>query len=493
MWLGDARRRLQETLENDQRGKVLKEAGLPLYLKLAFQEARWWRSFDPVGECFLSDDLPGIIDQLFTRLSEPGNHGQIIVRHALGFLTAARYGLTEDEMLSLLAASDVVWKDFEETKKHDLPQRMLSEAGRQERQLPVIVWSRLYLDLEPYLTERAAPGGTTVAFYHRTIEEHFSRFLLAGTPGRFWHASLAHYFAAQPVWPDGRRVLANQRKLSELPYQLKSGELWDNFEETVTDVEFLHAKVISGLGWDLVKDYSFYQQRHSPRAPLIAELSRLLAVRIGWLSRRPDSFLTEIVTEITTESPVSKAFLQKTADILAEAGRPFLIKVVGGPAFRAGTTYTSPINCSISPDGQFLAIADRACRLSLLNADTGGVLWSDALPGRALLVWFTQSEPPVISVVCQYGIRTYGTDGTVLTALGGSNMEGYSSAARVRLLSPEKVATLSEWIHMNAGSEAEMEPWDVWDLAAGIHSRVGRDQIPAEDWRADSERNRSLT
>ena len=34
-----------------------------------------------------------------------------------------------------------------------------------------MVWSRLSLDLEPYLTERAAPGGTVMTFYHRQVAE----------------------------------------------------------------------------------------------------------------------------------------------------------------------------------------------------------------------------------------------------------------------------------------------------------------------------------
>ena len=62
--------------------------------------------------------------------------------------------VTEDEMLAALAANDSVWEDFEKAKKHDLPHDLLTEAGKGNRLLPVIVWSRLYMDLEPYLAER---------------------------------------------------------------------------------------------------------------------------------------------------------------------------------------------------------------------------------------------------------------------------------------------------------------------------------------------------
>jgi hypothetical protein len=178
LWLKDGKR----TLRDDQRAKVLAESGLPLYQKLAFEEARLWRSVDPIDKCVLGDGLPGIIERLFARLSEPGNHGEVLVKHTLGFLTAARYGLTENEMLDVLAASDVVWNDFERARRHDLPDIV--------RRLPVIVWSRLYLDLEPYLTERVVPGGTTISFYHRQLAESVAK-------DKSYHAELARYFGRQ--------------------------------------------------------------------------------------------------------------------------------------------------------------------------------------------------------------------------------------------------------------------------------------------------------
>jgi NACHT domain- and WD repeat-containing protein len=144
-WLGDAHR----TLQPDQRGKLLDyfaRCGLPLYLKLAFEEARNWRSFEEADACVLNEGVAGLIDVLFNRLSSNANHGQVFVSRSLGYLATARYGLTEDEILDVLAADDDLWKDFVDRAKHTPP----------ARQLPAIVWSRLFLDLEPYLMERAA-------------------------------------------------------------------------------------------------------------------------------------------------------------------------------------------------------------------------------------------------------------------------------------------------------------------------------------------------
>ena len=237
-WLTEASR----TLQPEQREKLLAnflQSGLPLYLKLAFEEARLWRSFDPLGECVLGEGLPGIIDRLFARLSEPANHGRILVGFALGYLTAARYGLTEDEILSVLTKNDVVWKDVvgEGTRRrHDPPLR----------QIPVIVWSRLHLDLEPYFTERAVPGGTAVSFYHRQLAERVET-----TTGH--HGALAAHFGGQSHWLGAD--VPNRRKLTELVRQQVGAGLEGNAAEVLTDLDFVSAKCAAELVFDLEEDY----------------------------------------------------------------------------------------------------------------------------------------------------------------------------------------------------------------------------------------------
>jgi hypothetical protein len=179
-WLQDAHRKLQP----EQREKVLSSfapSGLPLYLKLAFEEARRWRSIDAVERCVLGSDVGGMIDVLFDRLSEEANHGPIMVNRSLGFLAAARYGLTEDEMLDVLTADRNVWTDFKSRAHYKPP----------AHRLPVIVWSRLFLDLEPYLNERAAPGGNVMTFYHRQLAERVAMRFLAGAQTKARHGDLA--------------------------------------------------------------------------------------------------------------------------------------------------------------------------------------------------------------------------------------------------------------------------------------------------------------
>src|ERR1019366_3569948 len=76
-WLQDAHRKL----EPEPREKVLSgfaPSGLPLYLKLAFEEARSWASHLPLEGCMLGEGVEGVIDTLLNRLSFEANHGPLL-------------------------------------------------------------------------------------------------------------------------------------------------------------------------------------------------------------------------------------------------------------------------------------------------------------------------------------------------------------------------------------------------------------------------------
>lgn len=87
LWLAAARRTLQDLQREEVLGKFAAN-GLPLYLKLAFEEARRWKSY--TKDFKLSDDIPGVIRGLFGRLSSEPNHGPIMVSRSLAYLAAAK-------------------------------------------------------------------------------------------------------------------------------------------------------------------------------------------------------------------------------------------------------------------------------------------------------------------------------------------------------------------------------------------------------------------
>lgn len=78
---------------------------LPLYLKLASEEARRWKSWEGAAEP-LSDTVEGILEQLLARLQRPENHGPTLVGRSLGYLATGKNGLTEDELLDVLSKDE---------------------------------------------------------------------------------------------------------------------------------------------------------------------------------------------------------------------------------------------------------------------------------------------------------------------------------------------------------------------------------------------------
>jgi hypothetical protein len=200
----------------------------------------------------------------FGRLASNSNHGPVLVNRSLGYLAAARYGLTEGEALDVLTADDAVWSDFDQRKHHEVS----------ERRLPVVVWSRLSLDLEPYLTERAAPGGTVIAFYHRQLAERATK----GQQAR--HADLARFFGGQAAWLDERRKTPNTRRSVEWPFQQRAAADWTSAEATMFDAPFLLAKCAAGLSADLEADYRTVLAERPGRALRLVHGALLLSMHI---------------------------------------------------------------------------------------------------------------------------------------------------------------------------------------------------------------------
>jgi WD40 repeat protein len=123
--------------------------------------------------------------------------------------------------------------------------------------LPMIVWSRLFFDLEPYLSVLGADGTFTLGFYHRQVRNSVEQEFMGGREGLQRARHLARYFEglALAVTSDGR-VQFNRRKLSELPFLQTHGKLWAGVESTLCDLGFIEAKCAVGMSYDLIEDYA---------------------------------------------------------------------------------------------------------------------------------------------------------------------------------------------------------------------------------------------
>ncbi len=268
-WLHQAGRKVSDQ-QREHIEQILKskECRQPIYLKLLFEEARLWRSYDAAPK--LGESVPAILGQLIERLGQPANHGRLLVEHVLGYLAASRHGLAENEILEVLFADPDYKAALDlatEQARHELP----ASATR----IPIAIWSRLRFDLAPYLTERAAPGANVLTFYHRQVAEWVQEhFVKASEHSWQPHRRLADYFNAQ--WP-----LGNRHALHEVVYQMSSARQLDRLGALLGRFEFLRRRASSEMQtghagvYDLLDDLDLILEACDDSEPV-----RLLAGKV---------------------------------------------------------------------------------------------------------------------------------------------------------------------------------------------------------------------
>lgn len=364
-WLEEVQRRLQPQQEQLLLERF-QQCGLPLYLKLAFEEARLWKSYDPLPE--FPENIPGMLETLFKRLSLEANHGERMVSRSLGYLAAAKNGLSEDELIDVLSLDGEVLADF---------QRRSPKSPRVER-LPVVIWSRLYFDLEPYLKEFAADGTTLLTFYHPTTFGSAVRARYADpTSAQQRHASLAAYFKEQaPARGANAAQRFNVRSLSELPYQQASGGMLEEVRATLTDLAFIAAKTEIFKTWEVDEDFR--------RALALGDDAVLRILHAQFAN------MTHILNRCQTLNDIAGALhsrlhhLPELAQACREAQSRFPQPFIGGwitladqphPALvRTLIGHTSYVYaCAVSPDERWIVSASHDQSLKVWDAASGQV------------------------------------------------------------------------------------------------------------------------
>ena len=271
----DQRTHIEQWLKSDQ-------CRQPIYLKLLFEEARLWRSYDATP--VLGEDVPSLLEQLFNRLSRPTNHGQLLVERVLGYLAASREGLAENEILEILLRDPEYRKtldDATETNRHEMP----PNATR----IPIAIWSRLRFDLASYLTERAATGANVLTLYHRQVaewvQENFATASKAASPepkhsaatltprpspsgrgeqtNQSWqpHALLADYFRDLADSEKNQSWKGDSpRPFLQVVFHLVGAERSDEYCQILCDLRFVEARCRFGQVFELIADYRVAQE-----------------------------------------------------------------------------------------------------------------------------------------------------------------------------------------------------------------------------------------
>lgn len=250
------------TLTGNQRAAIARASpGLPLWTRLAFEEARRWHSDD--AGCVLEESVEGLILARIAELSTPAAHGQSLVADALAAIAASRFGLSDSEMAEALSQANApaVWAEFRARSFHPWD----------EPQLPPILWFRLHADLAPYLGEQRVDGTLTYRFFHREFQEVVARQFLEGKGGADMHRRLAVVFnkpashgfhvACDVTHPQEPRAL---RRIMEQPWQIAAAGDHDALAALIDDVGFVAAKCAANRVGDLMQDIAAMSHAGEP-------------------------------------------------------------------------------------------------------------------------------------------------------------------------------------------------------------------------------------
>jgi WD40 repeat protein len=461
--LTDARKMLQPEQREDILRKFEKN-GLPLYLKLAFEEAKRWRSYDflPCGGDTLpglAEDIPGIISDLFSRLEHPANHGLTLVSKALGYLIAAKNGLTEDEML------DVLSLDKEVMNKR-------SAFWPDTDRLPVILWSRLYFDLEPYVAERSADNTSLISFYHRQLREVAEERYLSGDKKRDAHAHLASYFGSLKNWQkevplhyveDYYKRIPMFRKVAELPHQLAYAEQGDALYKILSNFDFIDAKTAAFGPYEMIEDNNLSSllslQYDQIQLAALKRIKEALQLSSHILIQDQSQLRCQLYVRLTTDENCKlESFIdtiQNNKDRLWLRPIASTLDKVGGPVILTLAGRTNPVRAvAVTPDS----------KQAVSGSDDKTLKVWDLESGRELAVFTGHTDSVRAVVVTPDGKRV----------ISGSNDKtlkvwDLESGRELATLSGhyswvEKVAIISDGKRIVSASGVTLK---VWDLESG--------------------------
>ncbi|MCF7859122.1 MAG: DUF4062 domain-containing protein [Candidatus Cloacimonetes bacterium] len=256
---------VDRTLTDEQFQYILEKPKITLaiYLKLIFKLIKDWHCYDKVLN--ISDTAEGIITDYFDNLENI--HPEGFVEKVISYMLCGRYsGLAENEILEILVSDHVYWEIFLNSTHKDHRDELIKA-----KKIPVAVWSKLFLDMEPYLTEIDADGVPIFTFFHRFFFGILKRryfFEEAGKQQLMTSKSecnkiLADYFEKQPLNQDlYNKEKPNVRKLVELPWQqINSGST--SIINTLDNFDFIEAKLQNKMEYQLLEDFKLISNKYN--------------------------------------------------------------------------------------------------------------------------------------------------------------------------------------------------------------------------------------
>ncbi|GAM28683.1 hypothetical protein SAMD00019534_118590 [Acytostelium subglobosum LB1] len=238
--------RFGKRLDSKQLDRLISKthSKLPLFITLVCEELRVFGSFDKLSSFInkMPETIGQVINQMVSRLEE--DFGKDLIKRTLCFIALSRFGLTETELLDLLARSS----------SSSTLSRYASAANKQEQhqQLPFVVWAPLLINLAPLLREA---NRHVLTFFHGEIANVIvHRYLSNEKTEIAVHQLMSDYYLTVAD-PESDRFWSGviSKPFLELPYHLSKAKRWDLLAALYQDLKFIESNFRISLGREMIE------------------------------------------------------------------------------------------------------------------------------------------------------------------------------------------------------------------------------------------------
>ncbi|XP_074834083.1 NACHT domain- and WD repeat-containing protein 1 [Carettochelys insculpta] len=275
------------------------EGGHPQLLRMAFNEAKKWTSYMLPSALTIAVTAQEAMHHLCTRLEKL--HGTVLVAHVLGYIASSRNGLSDAELKDILSLDNEI---LCEIYQHCPP------PCKTILRFPPLLWARLRHDIGECLEERQADGFALLGLAHRQFTEVVQNRYLPVQDQTKRHLLLADFFrgtwsrgrkksltlpllgkplnvdrkvAPQPLWFSD--TIANQRKLSELPFHLLgAGRIEDLMQDVLGNMNWIICKIVATGIQGITNDFAMCNERiNCPELRLVQDTFLLLKPALAFI------------------------------------------------------------------------------------------------------------------------------------------------------------------------------------------------------------------
>ncbi|XP_069132997.1 NACHT and WD repeat domain-containing protein 2-like isoform X2 [Argopecten irradians] len=387
--------------------EAFKKCPMPLFLKIAFQDALSWTSDTPLDQIKFAENVKKQALLKFVKLET--KHGEPLVRRALGYITASRNGLTNNEIVDLLSLDDAVMDD------------VMVVYHPPRRRFPAILWVRLREDLQEYITMIKSQRMRTLHWAHAQFKEAAEeRYLLARDKASSYHKAMAEYFlgtwaikakpypgndkgmprfvSSQPLYfepedsaKDGSDRVYNLRRVNELPHHLLNSSQTELYKsQGLCNFEWVLAKLCGTSLRSLVEEYQIGLQV-DPTDIDLKTLSDTIQLSATALTNDPRQLASQMIGRLhgmiardipaTAGDPPKYPYLHSFYD---QAKMPSMLSLIpsiaclsepGGILFDLLSGHSEPITAmTLTTEGLKALTASADNTIKLWNIRTGRVM-----------------------------------------------------------------------------------------------------------------------